>query len=571
MSSGHLHRILKDKRAVVLLLAFSLLFALSWTLPSYTDGASLRSCLGEAVLLAVPLFFLFVALVWVVEVIHEAQTPEGSVSAEQEQRAHTEESRIIGQHPFVAFLRRHTVFLFVFALTFFVWLVVYLICFPGIFSADSADIIHMVTGEPFESGSFRYSGLNDHHPLLYAFLNWLILSVGNLCGLSLELAVGLLSFFHMVCLALSCAYCASTLYALTGSRWTIILCVLVLSLNPLVALYAVTVWKDILFGALALALLCATARLLRFSDRCQARWYRIIPWSLLLATCMLMRSNGLVIALVLAIGVIALVWRSSLRQVAMVAFVCALAVFAMVKGPVSWALEVESAHFAEGVSLPLQQIARTVAEDGDLSQEQEDLLQAIVPFDAMKETYDPWSANGVKFNDAFDDAFLELHKGEFLRTWLEVGLQNPGAYLRAWCDLTNCYWSVNGFTWYLSGIGYDSNGDGEKESMNLIPWLASPSNLIYYCDMYISLFQPLFKPGCLAWFMLFAAVAFELQRRRIGLVVTLALVAYWATYLVAAPAADFRYSFPLLLSVPLVLSLLLIPFSTPSSEDTERV
>ena len=66
-------------------------------------------------------------------------------------------------------------------------------------------------------------------------------------------------------------------------------------------------------------------------------------------------------------------------------------------------------------------------------------------------------------------------------------------------------------------------------------------------------------------------VVFVLQRRRIGLVVTLALVTYWATYLVAAPAADFRYSFPLLLSIPLVLSLLLIPFGTPSSEDTERV
>ncbi len=483
----------------------------------------------------------------------------------------SEESRIIGQRPFVAFLRRHTVFLFVFALTFFVWLVVYLICFPGIFSADSADIIHMVTGEPFESGSFRYSGLNDHHPLLYAFLNWLILSISGLCGAPLELAVGLLSFIHMVCLALSCAYCASTLYSLTGSRWTVILCVLVLSFNPLVALYAVTVWKDILFGALVLALLCSTVRLLRFPERYQARWCRIIPWSLLLAACMLMRSNGLVIALVLAIGVIALVWRSSLRQMAIVAFVCALAVFVMVKGPVSWALEVESAHFAEGVSLPLQQIARTVAEGGDLSQEQEDVLQAIVPFDAMKETYDPWSANGVKFNDAFDDAFLELHKDEFLRTWLEVGLQNPGAYLRAWCDLTNCYWSVNGFTWYLSGVGYDSNGDGEKESMNLIPWLASPSNLVSFCDRYISVFQPLFKPGFLAWFALFSLVVFVLQRRRIGLVVTLALVTYWATYLVAAPAADFRYSFPLLLSIPLVLSLLLIPFGTPSSEDTERV
>ncbi len=570
MRSGHLYGVSKDKRAVILLLVFSFLFALSWTLPSYADGASLRSCLGEAVLLTVPLFFLFVALVWVVDVIREARASKASISPGQEQGNRTGERRAIDQRALAAFVGRHKVFLIVLSLTFSVWLIVYLVCFPGIFSVDSADIIHMVTGKPFESSSFRYGGLNDHHPLLYTFLNWLILSVGELCGVPLESAVGLLSFFHMVCLALSCSYCASTLYSLTGSKWTVILCVLVLSFNPLVALYAITVWKDVLFGALALALLCVTVRLLRCPDCYQARWHRIIPWSFLLAACMLMRSNGLVIALALAIGVIVLVRREPLCRMVSVALACALAVFVMVKGPVSWAMEVESAHFAEGVSLPLQQIARVVEEEGILSQEQEGLLQAIVPFDAMKETYDPWSANGVKFNASFDDAFLESHASDFLKTWFEAGLQNPGAYLRAWCDLTSCYWSVDGFTWYLSDVGYDSDDDGEPEAMNLIPWLISPSGLFGFCDTYISVFQPLFKPGFLAWFVLFSVVVCVLRRQRICLVVALGLAAYWVTYLIAAPAADFRYSFPLLLSVPLVFSLLVSPLGMPSSKDRER-
>lgn len=248
--NGYLNRIFREKRSIILMSVFSFFFALSWTFPSYTGGASLKSCLGEAVLLTIPLFFLFAALVWVVNIIREVQVSRASGAVEQE--SCTGASEVMDQY-FLGFRERHKIFLVVFAITFLVWFVVYLICYPGIFSADSSDIIRMVSGAPFESSSFRYSGLNDHHPLLYSFLSWLILSASELCGASLEFSVGLLSFFHMLCLALSCSYCASTLYAVTGSKWTIVLCVLALSFNPLVALYAITVWKDVLFGSFSLA------------------------------------------------------------------------------------------------------------------------------------------------------------------------------------------------------------------------------------------------------------------------------------------------------------------------------
>lgn len=526
---------------------FSFLFALSWTLPAYVEGASLFSCVAEAMLLFAPICFLILLAVRALVPAKAALAERGKGAAEE---ADVEER---------SFLRRHRVFFGTLAITLVIWGIVFVICFPGITSKDTMDILAMAAGEgsPY-NGSFRYDGLNDHHPLLYAALYGIALRVAALFGASMMATVAVLALCHLVCLALSCAYCASTVFTLTKSKGALIFVCLFLTFDPLVALYSVTLWKDVLFAAVVLALACISLRIASLPEEYVDHPVRLIPYGVLLALCALMRSNGIVVAAVMGAGMILLMTGVQRRKVLAWVGACALAFFFLVKGPVSWMLGVQPAHFAEAMGIPLQQIGRAVAEDGSLGEEQRAFIEGIIPLDALEGSYIPSSSNGIKFDEGFDDAFLEAHKAEFLKTWVQVGLDNPGSYLRAWCAQTECYWWVDGSTWYFSSVASDLEGNGLEDGGSLLVPGAKPSHIFAFAQAYLHAFAPLFQPAVLGWFVSFALLCFWARRSRLAALVSLSLTAYWLTFFVAAPATDFRYVFPLMLCVPLVLVLLVV-------------
>jgi hypothetical protein len=126
----------------------------------------------------------------------------------------------------------------------------------------------------------------------------------------------------------------------------------------------------------------------------------------------------------------------------------------LITGPLCSALGIQKAHFAEAVSIPLQQTARVVADDGTMNEADAELLNAILPIEQVKECYDETTPNAVKFAPDFNDAYLESHKDEFFDAWLRTGFANPGTYLRAWIAQTSTFWCVDETTWYLSAPGY---------------------------------------------------------------------------------------------------------------------
>lgn len=529
--------------------AFAFLFALSWTLPAYVGGAGLASCVAEALLLFVPVFFLILVAVKAIQVMRSAAA-ERAVKEACPSGGGSKDER--------SFFLRHRLFLGVLAVTLVVWGAVFVVCFPGITSKDTMDILNMVMGGgPVSDRSFRYDGLNDHHPLLYAAVYWMVLKAGALFGASMTTSVALLSLFHLACLALSCAYCASTAYALTRSKAALIFVCLFLTFDPLVALYSITAWKDVLFAAVVLSLVSLSLRMASSPGGYAERPVRLLPFGLLLAACALLRSNGAVVAMVIGVGMVLLMPPDRRRKAVACAGACALAAFLIVKGPAAWALGVQPAHFAEAVALPIQQIGRTVSEGGAIGQEQQDAIERIIPLDAIEEAYDPRSSNGIKFDEQFDDASLEADKAGFLKTWAHVGLSNPGPYLRAWCALTECYWSLNGSTWYFSNVGYDFDQDGSNDAEPLLSAGAKPSHLFAFAGVYLDAFALLFQPAALGWSMLFALLCFWAFRSRAAAFATLSLVAYWLTFFVAAPANDFRYIFPLMVCAPLILVFLI--------------
>ncbi|MBQ9069545.1 MAG: hypothetical protein IJ131_10930, partial [Eggerthellaceae bacterium] len=117
-----------------------------------------------------------------------------------------------------------------------------------------------------------------------------------------------------------------------------------------------------------------------------------------------------------------------------------LGAWALVVGPLSVALNVQTEP-VESYGIPLQQVAAVVVYDGDLTDEQSQFLDTLLPLEDYKEEYIPCSVDGIKWADHFDTEFFDSHRPEFMRIWAEVGLQNPGLYANAYIMESYEYWS----------------------------------------------------------------------------------------------------------------------------------
>ena len=101
----------------------------------------------------------------------------------------------------------------------------------------------------------------------------------------------------------------------------------------------------------------------------------------------------------------------------------------------------------ESYGIPLQQVARVIAYDGNINNVEEEFVNDIIPVEKLKTVYTPQLVDSIKWNEDFNDNFLKIIKGVFesLVFYLK---KNPRIYLESWCLSTYGYWSLN--TWSLN-------------------------------------------------------------------------------------------------------------------------
>ena len=429
-----------------------------------------------------------------------------------------------------------------------VWTVGFFVLFPGCFSTDSTDILKMIWGIPFESDWFRYDSLNNHHPAFYIFLNFVAVRIGEILGFGQMGCASVVAFMHAVTLACCCGFVACGANRLFGKKIVVILCWAFFLFDPLLVWYSVTAWKDVIFSAVFVCLALLLAEVVLRPTEFLSKRRNAILLILFAVASSLLRSNGF-LAVGVALFVVCIVASEPIRRFAIASTVLIVVVYLVVTGLVCRIAGVSSAHFSETVGVPLQQISRVVHDGGVLSAEEEEYLDGILPIDEWDDLYNPVSPNPVKFSADFNDGALEGDKLQFIFRWFAIGLENPGIYFRAWIAQTHDYWSLESTTWYIADTGYDL-GDGEKKNSHLGN-LLTEEDLGAAFDSVKRALPFLYSIGFMAWSMLGGLLVAFLKGRCKSAIFFLPFVALWATFLLAAPANDFRYMLSLHLAFPL--------------------
>lgn len=454
------------------------------------------------------------------------------------------------------------------------WGAVFLALYPGCVTDDGLDILHMVLGLPTRTDAFRYDGLNNHHPALYALAIKAVLGLGSALGLGLTARLALVTLAHMAALAVCCAYAAAWLLRRYRSRAAFAGALAFFALDPVLAKVSLAIWKDIPFAG---CLLVFSLKLLDVLDapatgprggratKAPSPRDAAVLVALGLA-CALLRNNGL-LAVGGALAVAALASRAHRRCLASALAATALA-YALVTGPVFALAGIAPGHFAESVGIPIQQIARTYRDGGDIAPDDAEVFERMLPAQGWAAGYNPGSANGVKFSHDFDDAYLDAHQGAFLAAWLRTGLSNPVVYLRAWCDQTAAFWHWDPASriWTASSRDVELGGEAVRKA-DLLPVPVAPEQVEATVSWTTEHLAPLFNQALLCWAVAAGTWALARRRDRAAACALLPQLFLWATLIIAAPSSDFRYALPMFVMLPVIACLVALKRPARGSGD----
>jgi len=374
-------------------------------------------------------------------------------------------------------------------------LVLFIGFYPGLLSPDSVNQVEQT-----------FTGVySNHHPFWHTMIIQFCLRAGTAVWRDINAGVCLYSMVQILCMACAFAYILMTLYQMKLSYGVIIPCLIYFAVMPYHVIYSFTMWKDVLFGAAMAVFITALYRIMADIPE---KGGTNVPNMILLAvsalgTCLL-RSNGQIAFAVAFAAAIFVLGKKHLRVLLMLAAV--LVVSVVMKYPLLSALHVTQPDTIESLSIPSQQIARIIADGGELTDEQTELLENVVDVDRVAETYRWYTSDFIKdlVREKNNQEYISEHRMEFIKLYLQLGMQHPSGFIKGWIDATKGFF--NGgyglFRWLVvngndRGIEMNTLSDGFYNAVSV------------YADAYNKVFilQPFVSIGLFVWVicMIFAA------------------------------------------------------------------
>lgn len=328
------------------------------------------------------------------------------------------------------------------------------------------------------------------------------------------------------------------------------------ALTPILGLYMVTLLKDIPYGLLLTAWVPVLYEYWQTKGQCiQTKKYMDI--CILLVILSLLRNNGIYVSAFIIVAMLVVSFRQWKR-------LCTLLVALALVVIGSNALEDynDITHlFRETVGIPLQQIAATVTYGGEITDEQLEFIDRVLPVEYIKEHYDPYSVDKIKLGGSpIDDDFLNENKGRFLKVWLELLPKNFGIYVEAYLKNTYGFWSLDNrdynvkYTTIYQADWADWLVEKGVDYKNVFPQPVQ--------QFFEAIATPLLKTlGAGSFLWIYILLLILLIRRNDWRILLIAApsIGCWLTLMISTPVAyQWRYLFSVPITIPILFALLFV-------------
>ena len=435
---------------------------------------------------------------------------------------------------------------------FLAWLPALLAYWPGIHAYDAWLETPQALGP--------LSELSRLTPPLHTMFWALCIRVGRACGVN---PLTLYAVLQMLAVSAAFAWVTDTMRRLRVNRFVVLGALVWFALNPALAIFSLSMSKDVLFGALLMMLLLRSILLVRDPEAFLHDKRAVGGFVICAAAAMLLRPNALGM-LLLAAPFFLIVLRRHIGRTALL-LALPMGLFWLINGPLYDALGIRPAWETELLSVPLSQIANVAVNDREtLSEAELEQIGVFLPIDRVEDAYNPRFADYIKHN--FDKEAYYRDPGAFFKLWRALFRQYPDSYLCAFLDLNLPYWYPDAATVdYWSGRDYIEVENTGTDAFPVERDSRLPRLLRFYDSVAdFSAFEnrpvlnTIFSIATPIWLLLFCAAVLG-WKKRWSLLLPLSLPFFlWLLYLFG-PVSNFRYMEPLIAMYPLWISLALQP------------
>lgn len=449
-----------------------------------------------------------------------------------------------------------TMYFIFFLIIILCWLPYYLRSFPGVVPSDSIDqISQMLTGV--------YS---NHHPVAHTWFVEVIMIIGIKLFGTLNASIAFYSFIQMIIIAAVFAYTLISFYKYNVKRWICIVALFYYACIPYNVMFSFTIWKDSLFSTciLLFVTLLWNKIMLEKQDELQHKnIYTEISFYLFLflsgiGIC-LFRTNGFYAYLV-TLPFLCFVFYNKNRLIVIVSLFTLICVI-FFKGSFLKEQGVKSVDIVESLSIPVQQVARVIYDDGVITKEQEKLLNEIIAIDQVSKDYQSYISDPIKnlIREKDNVEYLEQNRKEYLKLWVSIGINNPIKYVKAYIDQTKGYWYPDVDYWrYTDGVC--ENSLGVKKTSLISDEIGKKMEWFVWKPEEIPLYGLLWSPGFAVWVFLFIAGLFHINTKKRESLLLVPMFVIWLTLLAATPVhAELRYIYGIFITIPLLFVISLYP------------
>lgn len=444
---------------------------------------------------------------------------------------------------------------------------VYLAYYPGICAYDTSIQLEQIVRANYI----------DHHPILHTLLLKWFLGIGNVLG-NATIGIGIYMALQVLTVACAFAYGVATLHHFKISEWVLVVVQLFFMLYPFHWYMSVTTTKDTLFTVFFLVQMVSLYGLLLEKDK--GRWRNLFVGMYMLGTVgmILLRNNGKYAMLVL-LGILLLVILFGKKNRKLWLRISAISLMLFLLGNLILSGLFRATNAVQGdkremLSMPIQQLARTMVYHGGLGMEESDdntltaedkaLINEFILYEKYRD-YRPEISDPVK---SFTNTYVVRYKAkEFISTYLSLLVRYPGDYVNAALAVNAGFLSPGDVSHATinqisgqPGLGYIQTTwvDEAMESQGVYKdskWESLHRSLEKWADengyLKLPILKYLFVPGTVLWaYLLLLGIC--LLKRAYNRLIPLSLVLGYYGTLILGPTVQLRYIYPLMVVLPLV-------------------
>ena len=415
---------------------------------------------------------------------------------------------------------------------------------------------------------FINNKINLGHPIITTLFYTMFYEMGVYYLDSPSLGMLMFSIFQMTIMALIFSYAVKFIEEETGKKYIRNISICIYGLFPYNQLFPIMTTKDVIFAGLVILFIINLYKMLK-------RKYRIVDYVIFIVVTVLMllfRSNALYALTVLLpfTFLILINNKKQFRKLLVVAIISIIICQGINRLVVSIVNE-ESGENIIWLCVPAQAIGKIANErEEDLTNyEKEKISLYFTNYKALGKIYKPYFADYTMKLAKYDN-ILE-NKKEFLDFIFELAKKYPGEFIDSYLNTMRGFWYVLDNSFCLINNEYGSDifgalelycfkvGKGQYEIVedSKLPLIKNIYKDMFCRNMYQKIYgvRIIFQPATYLY-MLFACVLYSVYKRhKIRLIIEVFLFLYVMTF-VTAPCALIRYVYPIMVSIPIIFSLL---------------